>query len=125
MAEDYQRIPSVVGSLDYTAITQTRLDGFKPRPGPHGLPNKVGQAWQFKRVMKITPFDWETEPYFLAILLALSQNQESALTAPARPSAFTGRLAVTHWKDVHHIYIYEANFTPELPNGLRNPKGAT
>ncbi|KAL5341094.1 hypothetical protein BJX70DRAFT_396150 [Aspergillus crustosus] len=128
MQSMFIRAPSLVGYLDYTSIIDRRLAAFPCRPAPCGGRNLVVEAWRSKRVRKVTPPNWSKDPYLVAVLLALAQNQEKDLRALGHQQpldTYTGRLMVTYHNDWCHLYVYDAVVSRQLLRALENPKTAT
>ncbi|QKX63474.1 uncharacterized protein TRUGW13939_10644 [Talaromyces rugulosus] len=114
----------LVGYFDYTWAICGRKDKFQARSHPgNGNNAPVGRLYQ-KRLAQITPTNWQEDPYFVCILLSIAQLQERSLTTKDRKT-HTSRLLVAKWQDCEFIHLYEAQFTSELLEAIKNPKNAT
>jgi hypothetical protein len=70
----------LIGYFDYTSAIYGRKEKFKAASHPGGGNNApVGRLHQ-KWLARITPANWEEDPYFVCILLSIAQLQQRSLT---------------------------------------------
>ncbi|CAG8008342.1 unnamed protein product [Penicillium salamii] len=114
----------LIGYFDYTSASCGRQNKFQARCHPGGGDNAPVGRLHNKRLAKITPANWEEDPYFLCLLLALAQLQKKSLQTKGQKT-YTSRLLVSKWQEPEFIHLYEAQFTSDLLEAIENPKDAT
>ncbi|KAJ5751501.1 uncharacterized protein N7511_008466, partial [Penicillium nucicola] len=70
------------------------------------------------RATTTAPTEWSEDPYFLCHLLALAQLQEQMSLSTSPKS----RLLITNVLDSEYIFLFEAQISRELLDGLRDLK---
>ncbi|KEZ44957.1 hypothetical protein SAPIO_CDS2333 [Scedosporium apiospermum] len=66
-----------LGYLHSSEIAGFRLDYLRQRSNNFGLPNPVGKGIQSRRFRKIKPKERHHDPYLVAVLIAMAQEQRS------------------------------------------------
>ncbi|PLB50833.1 hypothetical protein P170DRAFT_425133 [Aspergillus steynii IBT 23096] len=115
---------TLIGYFDYTFATYGRKDKFQAKSHPGNGNNAPVGRLHTKQLARITPANWEEDPYFVCLLLAIAQLQQRSLPTQ-KQTTHTSRLLVAKWPDCEFIYLYEAQFTSELLKAIENPKAAT
>ncbi|KAE8155370.1 hypothetical protein BDV25DRAFT_1061 [Aspergillus avenaceus] len=115
--------PPLIGYFHYTNVNGDRRRKFESCPDPRRRPDPIGGIICRKRLAQVTPPQWTEDPYFVCLLLALAQLQESKLKY--KLTTYISRLLVVHVVDREYIYFYEAEITADLLCALRNPNAAS
>ncbi|PLB54009.1 hypothetical protein P170DRAFT_482254 [Aspergillus steynii IBT 23096] len=110
---------ALIGYVNYTNVSGPRWHKCYPRPRKDGRDNSPVQ----KKLDRVTPEERTEDPYFICILLSLTQLQERLLESQKRENHLS-RLLVAFPFDPEYIHIYEARITSDFLRALETPTTA-
>ncbi|KAH7309112.1 hypothetical protein B0I35DRAFT_441465 [Stachybotrys elegans] len=116
--------PAIAAYLNHTLFRDYREDKFYPHSHPRRGKNIAFSLYRL-RLKKVTPSNCLFEPYVVAIMIAIAQEQQRATLKQQGPqlsdkSTFSAKL-LSSSEDKDYLHLYTADFPSSFLDKLKYP----
>ncbi|KAG5795130.1 hypothetical protein H9Q69_005821 [Fusarium xylarioides] len=115
--------PPVIGFTYYPTFNRERKRRYTPRIHPKSEDGVTSPVQRICDILleKVTPENWEEDPYIVCLLLSLAQAQ-SMKQKRGMPDTFLVRLLVAVDGDKNFAHVFQAEIDARILKALKEPR---